>query len=369
MKIAYLARRPIPSKHAHTVQIVTMCEAFAALGHEVELFALRGEHDPQSTFDRYGVTRRFKIRVFSRAKRLGKTRFGAWLLRRPFIRGADLFFGRDITSTTASALLNRPVVYEAHTIPPSGGYRWKYLRWLFARRNFSHLVCVTSTLADLHRDQFPALAAKPILVVPNAAAELPKRPPVADWPGRPDALQVGFVGRPYQGKGMELMIAAAAALPQCDFHIVGALAADLSWIDAPILPNVHCHGYQPHGELGGYYARFDVAAAPYGAKIMVLGNEDNAAITSPLKLIEYMAAGLPSIVSDLPGVRDIVGDGDFTLLVPPGDRDAFVAALRRLADDPALRTRLGKAARDRYLERHTAIARARAVLAPLGAAP
>jgi glycosyltransferase involved in cell wall biosynthesis len=91
---------------------------------------------------------------------------------------------------------------------------------------------------------------------------------------------------------------------------------------------------------------------------------ESAAITSPLKLLEYMAAGLPSIVSDLPGVRDIVADDqeEVTLLVPPGDERAFVDALRRLTRDADLRRKMGIAARARYLERHTVLARARAVL-------
>ena len=91
---------------------------------------------------------------------------------------------------------------------------------------------------------------------------------------------------------------------------------------------------------------------------------ESAAITSPLKMLEYMAAGLPTIVSDLPGVRDIVADdgGWFTMLVPPGDETAFVDALVRLSGDAELRRIMGNAARARYLERHTMEARANAVL-------
>lgn len=366
MKIAYLARRPIPSMQAHAVQIVTMCEAFGKLGHELMLYALRGDADPATTYARYGVDQRFGIEVFPRVRRFKKTRFAAWLLRHKFPRQADLFFGRDITSLAAASLLGRPLVYEAHTIPPINSYRWRLLSWMFARPNFSHLVCVTSTLADLHREQFPALAGKPVLVVPNAGAELPVSPFGRAWPGRADTIQVGFVGRPYPGKGIEMMVDAARQLPGLDFHVVGATEADLHWMTGGMPTNIHFRGYQPHGELGAFFKRFDIAAAPYGKQVMSIGPADNAAITSPLKLIEYMAAGLPSIVSDLPGVRDMVCGGDeVTLIVPPGDLGAFVAALRRLADDSDLRTRFGKAARQRYLAQHTSTARARTVLGSL----
>jgi glycosyltransferase involved in cell wall biosynthesis len=365
MKIAYLARRPIPSVHAHTVQIVKMCEAFGRLGHEVILFANRGDDDPISIYGRYGATEAFGIEVYQkRPKHLKKPRFVAWLLRNAFVRQADLFFGRDITSLAAVTPFGKPVIYEAHAIPAMGSFRWRLLSWLFARKNFSHLVCVTSTLAELHRQQFPALANKRIIVAPNAAAQAPSAEGDMRWPGRPDTVQIGFVGRPFPGKGVEMLVDAARQLPGLDFHIVGATDADIPWIQMAIPSNLYFHGYQPHGRLGGYLEKFDIAAAPYGSKVMNASRTESAAITSPLKFLEYMAAGLPSIISDLPGVRDILGDesGEVCQLIPPGDDRAFVAALARLAGDIGLRQRMGRAARQTYLERHTVDARAKRVL-------
>ena len=370
MKIAYLARRPIPSVHAHAVQIVKMCEAFAELGHEVVLFANRGDANPSSTFRRYGIAEIFGIEVHPKKLRLlKKPRFIAWLLRRPFMRRADLFFGRDIASLAATSFLGKPVIYEAHAIPPAGSTRSRLLGFLVGRPNFSHLVCVTSTLADLHRERFPALAAKPVLVVPNAASELPELDPDFEWPGRSGAVQVGFVGRPFPGKGIETMVNAAAALPDVDFHIVGAIRDDLDWIDGPVPSNLNFHGYRGHGELGGFYRRFDIAAAPYGRTVLNASRVESAAITSPLKLLEYMAAGLPSIVSEMPGVRDILGDdAEVAMLVPPGDDQAFVAAVKTLAGDPQLRSKMGTAARERFRRRHRLVARAESVLEPLATA-
>lgn len=365
MKIAYLARRPIPSVHAHSVQIVKMCEAFGKIGHEVTLFAVLGDDVPSTTYSRYGVEPLFEIQVHpKRMQRFRKPRFVAWLLRQPGFKQADLYFGRDITSLAAAARYGKPVIYEAHAIPPPRSSRWKRLARLFASDNFSHLVCVTSTLAELHREQFPALANKPILVVPNAAAEVPPGQSLEEWPGRPGAVKVGFVGRPFAGKGIELMIGAAGKLPALDFHVVGANEEDLTWIEGDLPSNLYLHGYQPHSRLGGFYTKFDISVAPYGAKVMNASRIESAAITSPLKLLEYMAAGLPSIVSDLPGVGDIVrrdGEG-VTIVVPPGDEEAFVKALDQLAGDASLRKQMGEAARVRFLGRHTVESRAKAVL-------
>lgn len=65
----------------------------------------------------------------------------------------------------------------------------------------------------------------------------------------------------------------------------------------------------------------------------------------PKALVEGAACGLPLVATDVPGCREVVTDGVHGLLVPVRDAGALAAAVRRLQDDPALRRRLGTAAR------------------------
>jgi glycosyltransferase involved in cell wall biosynthesis/peptidoglycan/xylan/chitin deacetylase (PgdA/CDA1 family) len=69
----------------------------------------------------------------------------------------------------------------------------------------------------------------------------------------------------------------------------------------------------------------------------------------PVVLMEAMSAGLPVVASAISGIPELVEDEVSGLLVPPRDAPAIARALRRLAADPALRERLGRAARDRVL--------------------
>jgi glycosyltransferase involved in cell wall biosynthesis len=62
-------------------------------------------------------------------------------------------------------------------------------------------------------------------------------------------------------------------------------------------------------------------------------------------VLEGMAAGLPVVAAAAGGPAEIMIDDDDGLLVPPGSVGALTAALRRLADDPSLRARLGRQAR------------------------
>jgi glycosyltransferase involved in cell wall biosynthesis len=67
----------------------------------------------------------------------------------------------------------------------------------------------------------------------------------------------------------------------------------------------------------------------------------------PVVLMEALACGVPAVASDLSGIPELVGDGVTGLLVQPGDAAGLAAALRRLADDPELAVRLGRAGREK----------------------
>jgi len=72
-----------------------------------------------------------------------------------------------------------------------------------------------------------------------------------------------------------------------------------------------------------------------------------------IALLEAMAAGKPVVASRVGEAPYIVEDGQNGLLVDPGDVDGMTAALRRLIDDPGLRSRLGKAASDKATRQFT----------------
>ncbi|MGI9081454.1 MAG: glycosyltransferase family protein [Thermoleophilaceae bacterium] len=89
---------------------------------------------------------------------------------------------------------------------------------------------------------------------------------------------------------------------------------------------------------------------------------DSPSSFSPLKLFEYLAAGLAVVAADLPGVSDIV-DSETAMLIPPGDGVALAEAVQALAADPARRAALGRAGRARVVAEHTWERRARDILA------
>ncbi len=95
--------------------------------------------------------------------------------------------------------------------------------------------------------------------------------------------------------------------------------------------------------------RTDIPDLMQGADAFALTSLSEAA---SLTLLEAMASGLPSVVTDVGGNGEIVRHEGEGLLVPRGDAAACAAAFRRLFGDPVLAKRLGAAARQRVEEHY-----------------
>lgn len=159
--------------------------------------------------------------------------------------------------------------------------------------------------------------------------------------GETPTLRVLAIGRLTYYKGHDILIQAAAQLPDSRILIVGTGEQRQrleTLIDALQLhERVRLPGFQPEADLNALLASCDVLCLPSLERTEAFG----------LVLLEAMRFGKPVIVSDIPGsgpgwVTQQAGHG---LCVPPGDPHALAAALRELQQDMAKRTALGQAGR------------------------
>lgn len=160
-----------------------------------------------------------------------------------------------------------------------------------------------------------------------------------------DEFVVGWVGSFRRFHALEQAVEAAADVPGMRLLLVG---------DGPERPRIEAlarargvattsTGTVPQEDLPAHLAAMDAA--------VVLAGSEDAFHYSPLKLAEYLAAGLPVVAPAVGQLVERLSDGIDALLVPPHDTQALARSLRLLRDDPTLRRRIGQAARAAAVDR------------------
>ncbi len=166
-------------------------------------------------------------------------------------------------------------------------------------------------------------------------------------------MTVGFVGTLKPWHGVEDLVEAFAQMHDLDPHTRLLIVGDGPQRPRLMEQTVACGienavdfpGAVAPSEIPPMLASLDVAVAPYPPL------EDF--YFSPLKLFEYMAAGLSIVAASIGQIRQLIVHGTTGVLYPPGDTAALTAALIRLRADPALRRRLGDEARRVAARDHT----------------
>ena len=149
-------------------------------------------------------------------------------------------------------------------------------------------------------------ALDPGTVVPAEIANLPR--PV-----------IGFFGLIADWVDLDLMADVAKVFPQGSLVLLGKSTTDMSVLEG--IPNVHILGRKTYESLPAYCKGFDVALMPFRINELTLN-------ANPLKVREYLAAGLPVVSTAIPEV-EVLG-----LCRIGHDREAFVDEVKAALRDP-----------------------------------
>ncbi|WNG48581.1 glycosyltransferase family 1 protein [Archangium minus] len=128
-------------------------------------------------------------------------------------------------------------------------------------------------------------ACAPDTLVPQDIAKLPR--PI-----------LGFFGLVADWVDLDVFEACARAYPEGSVVIIGKIAPDVDVSRLRAIPNIHFLGRKPYAELPGYCKAFDVALMPFKWNVLTLNS-------NPLKVREYLAAGLPCVSTPLPEVEKV----------------------------------------------------------------
>jgi glycosyltransferase involved in cell wall biosynthesis len=168
-----------------------------------------------------------------------------------------------------------------------------------------------------------------------------------------EAFTVGFIGTLKPWHGLPALVEAFEVLHKEDPNVRLLIVGDgpgreemeKSLAESGLSDASHFTGAVGPEEVPGLLASMDAAVAPYPMQSQFY--------FSPLKVYEYMAAGLPVVASRIGQLDGLISDGEDGILISPGSPLAIADALGRLRRDASLGARLGKNARKTVMESHT----------------
>jgi glycosyltransferase involved in cell wall biosynthesis len=162
-----------------------------------------------------------------------------------------------------------------------------------------------------------------------------------------EVFTVGYVGRLYPGKGIDVLLRAVAELKQLSLprplrvRIAGDGQMKDAWLNLAsrleVLDVVSFDGWTD--DVAGHWARCHVAVAP----------NDTFVESFCMSIVEAMACGRPTIVTDGGALPELVVAGETGSVVPAGSVAALAAALEQYARMPAELDRQARAARSRAM--------------------
>jgi glycosyltransferase involved in cell wall biosynthesis len=270
----------------------------------------------------------------------------------------------SLVGAMAGALMRVPVTITTYQVE-----QWDPL-WLWRRVHPSVLRAAAAVITD---SQACAQAVKSFMRRPEAQIEvIPNgveppsstlsRPEMRRALGLPDDPRVRIVGQiatllPTKGQAVLLEAAKLVLAQERDvaFLLVGYRRGGSSYADdlqqqatqLGISDRVRICGYP--GNIGEVWKVIDIHAHPTQLDSL------------PQAIMEAMSLGLPSVVTPTGGIPTMVEHDLTGLIVPAKDPGALAAALLRLLREPETAARLGRAARERYLERYTTAIMTRAL--------
>jgi glycosyltransferase involved in cell wall biosynthesis len=364
MKIAAIAGSTIPSDTANSLQVMKACQALVQIGHDLTLLVPNVKKTTVDLKQHYGLQTEFPIEWLSSSSR----RLFTWdAVHRARALRAGIIYSWFPQSATFALWHKIPTVFEIH-IQPTGLFGPLWHRAFASLPGRKRLISITRALVNmLERDFQMRFPADEVIIAPNGVdlerfASLPDPVTARRQLGLREAPTVMCTGHLYSGRGADIFLTLAKSLPGPQFVWVGGRTEDIeTWRNRVESDNVMFTGFIPNRDLPLYQAAADILLMPYSRSIMgSSGSVDSAAVASPMKMFEYMAAGRAIVSSDLPVIREVLNERNAVFCKPEeiGDWKLVIESL--LKDDPR-RTQLGEQARQ-DVQGYTWVARAQRIM-------
>ena len=297
----------------------------------------------------------------------------AWTLYREALRqNGDVYHFHDPELIPLGLLLaarGKTVVYDIHEDAPADILHKDYiprclrrpLTWSVRKlenaacRRFSGLIAATPTIAK----RFCSI--NPNTVVVHNFPMLDEITPTVDLPWKERPPAVAYIGSISERRGIREILQALALLPSDNparMMLAGPFSpAELrtELMRLPGWPRVKYLRVLDRPSVANLLSRVRLG-------LLLLQPEPNFWDAMPIKLFEYMAAGIPVIASDFPLWRQIIGEAGCGLLVDPQDPQAIARAMEYLLNHDAEAEAMGRRGRQATCELYNWISEERVLL-------
>jgi len=347
MKIIYLANIRIPTEKAHGLQIIKMCQAFVREGADLELIAAKrvnSQFKGINPFDYYRSKERFPIKrlwlidtvaidwsFWGMSAFIQNVSFAFSSFIYLLFRKADIIYSRDEFSLFLLSFFRKNLVLELHTFPNS-----KFFLYRHVFKKVKKIIVINNKLKGLA----VGLGIKPkkILVAPDGVdlkqfkikeSQVECRQKL-DLPA--DKKLAVYAGHLYRWKGVYTLAEASRFLSD-DFRIifVGGIGKDKDkfeeFIKQEKFDKIVIIGHQPPELIPFYLKAADVLVLPNSAREKI-----SRLYTSPLKMFEYMASGMPIIASNLSSLKEVLNRSNSLLFQPDNPKDLAEKILTALGN-------------------------------------
>ncbi|MEY2560091.1 MAG: hypothetical protein QOG51_506, partial [Verrucomicrobiota bacterium] len=220
---------------------------------------------------------------------------------------------------------------------------WSYMHWLYGQVDTVFVNSEQYRKCWIDR----GFAPEKLKILPRGLdTDLfrPSRRDLTFWPGsgtNGKEVRLLYVGRISREKDLDVLAAAYKKIREAGHPVKLYLVGHGPYSKAltAALPDAVFLGYLTGEALAKAYASADVFVFP--STTDTFGNV----------ILEAQASGLPVIVSDLGGPKELVEDGTTGIITKALDADDFARAIERLSGDAKMRTRMGEQARQRVVDR------------------
>lgn len=282
--------------------------------------------------------------------------------KQPFVLHAASNHWNGLAAVVAARKLGIPSIYEVRGLwevtrgsrnpewAEGGMYKFIAAMERDAATKADRVITITQALADELVER--GVDSEKITIVPNGVDAERFKPIVrneelAESLGITGKTVIGYVGSILDYEGIDMLLDAAAILKERrdDFTVLlvgdGAERVELehSANQRGLDDVVIFTGRVPHEEVESYYSLIDIAPFPRHALPV-------CEMVSPLKPLEAMAMEKAVIGSNVRAIEEMIAEGKTGLLHEKDDVESLVDSIEKLLDDPELRSKMGKNARE-----------------------